>query len=170
VEDQSVDRLVKNWVSQDVPWWGRLFVGFQFAWFIAVALAMASDGTLPDGSADVVRLVGVVVAVLGGALAFTSSRRLGPALTALPEPRAHAPLVDGGPYSLARHPIYGGVTLFILGASMIVDSLSGALLSIGLLPFFYLKSEYEERRLRMKYAEYRSYRERVTRRLIPFLI
>ncbi len=53
---------------------------------------------------------------------------------------------------------------------MIVDSLSGALLSLGLLPFFFLKSEYEERRLRIQYPEYRSYRERVTRRLIPFLI
>lgn len=170
VGDQGVDRLVKTWVGQSVPWLGRMFVGVQFAWFIAVALAMASDGTLPDGSVDVFRLVGAVVAVIGGALAFVASRRLGPALTALPEPRTEAPLVESGPYSLARHPIYGGVTLFILGASMIVDSLTGALLSIGLLPFFYLKSEYEERRLRIQYAGYRSYRERVTRRLIPFLI
>jgi 2-amino-4-hydroxy-6-hydroxymethyldihydropteridine diphosphokinase len=170
VGDQGVDRLVKTWVGQGVSWLGRMFVGVQFAWFIAVALAMASDGTLPDGSVDVFRLVGAVVAVVGGALAFVSSRRLGPALTALPEPRTDAPLVESGPYSLARHPIYGGVTLFILGASMIVDSLTGALLSMGLLPFFYLKSEYEERRLRIQYAGYRSYRERVTRRLIPFLI
>ena len=170
VSNQGVDRLVKTWAGHDVPWLGRVFVGFQFAWFIGVALAMASDGTLPDGTADVIRLVGAAVAAVGGALAFISSRRLGPALTALPEPRAEVPLVESGPYSLARHPIYGGVTLFILGASMIVDSLSGALLSLGLLPFFFLKSEYEERRLRIQYPEYRSYRERVTRRLIPFLI
>ena len=146
VGDQGVDRLVRTWIGEDVPWLGRLFVGVQFAWFIAVALAMASDGTLPDGSADVFRLVGTVVAVFGGALAFISSRRLGPALTALPEPRADAPLVESGPYSLARHPIYGGVTLFILGTSMILDSPTAALLSLGLVPFFYLKSEYSSRR------------------------
>ena len=170
VRDQGVDRLAKTWVGQDSPWVGKVFVGFQFAWFVAVALAMASDGTIPDGSAEAFRLVGVVAAVIGGALAFISSRRLGPALTALPEPRAEVPLVESGPYSLARHPIYGGVTLFILGASMIVGSLTAVVLSVGLLPFFYLKSEYEERRLRIQYPQYRSYRERVTRRLIPFLI
>jgi 2-amino-4-hydroxy-6-hydroxymethyldihydropteridine diphosphokinase len=170
VGDQGVDRLARVWGGDDQPWLGRLFVGLQFAWFLGIALAMASDGTLPEGSVDVTRVVGAIVAVIGAALAFVSSRRLGPALTSLPEPRSDAVLIETGPYALARHPIYGGVTLFILGAAMIVDSLAGVFLSLTLLPFFYLKSEYEERRLRIRYSEYRGYRERVTRRLIPFLI
>ncbi len=170
VEGQGVDRLARLWSGDHRPWLGRLFVGFQFTWFLAIAVAMASDGTLPEGAADVTRFVGGMVAVVGGALAFISSRRLGPGLTALPEPRSDAVLIETGPYALARHPIYGGVTLFILGAAMIVDSLLGVFLSLALLPFFYLKSEYEERTLRIRYPEYRAYRERVTRRLIPFLI
>ncbi len=170
VGDQGVDRLVRDWGGDAQPWLGRLFVALQFVWFLGIALAMASDGTLPEGSVDVTRVVGGIVAVIGAALAFISSRRLGPALTALPEPRPGAVLIETGPYALARHPIYGGVTLFILGAAMIVDSLTGVLLSHGLLPFFYLKSEYEERTLRIRYQGYRAYRERVTRRLIPFLI
>lgn len=170
VDSQGVDRLARVWSGDQRPWLGRLFVGLQFVWFVGIAVAMASDGTLPEGAVDVTRLVGAMVAVIGGALAFISSRRLGPGLTALPEPRADAVLIESGPYALARHPIYGGVTLFILGAAMIVDSLSGVFLSLALLPFFYLKSEYEERTLRMRYSEYRAYRDRVTRRLIPFLI
>ena len=170
VGDQGVDRLARVWGVDAQPWLGRLFVALQLAWFLGIALAMASDGALPEGSVDFTRVVGGIVAVIGAALAFISSRRLGPALTALPEPRSDAVLIETGPYALARHPIYGGVTLFILGAAMIVDSLAGVLLSLGLLPFFYLKSEYEERTLRIRYPEYRAYRERVTRRLIPFLI
>jgi len=170
IGNQGVDRLVRVWGGDDQPWLGRLFVGLQFAWFLGIALAMASEGTLPEVSVDVTRIVGGMVAVIGAALALISSRRLGPALTALPEPRSDAVLIETGPYALARHPIYGGVTLLILGAAMIADSLTGVFLSLGLLPFFYLKSEYEERTLRIRYPEYRGYRERVTRRLIPFLI
>ncbi|MCH8970641.1 MAG: 2-amino-4-hydroxy-6-hydroxymethyldihydropteridine diphosphokinase [Acidobacteria bacterium] len=170
IGNQGVDRLVRVWGGDDQPWLGRLFVGLQFAWFLGIALAMASEGTLPEVSVDVTRIVGGMVAVIGAALALISSRRLGPGITALPEPRSDAVLIETGPYALARHPIYGGVTLLILGAAMIADSLTGVFLSLGLLPFFYLKSEYEERTLRIRYPEYRGYRERVTRRLIPFLI
>lgn len=170
IGNQGVDRLVRVWGGDDQPWLGRLFVGLQFAWFLGIALAMASEGTLPEASVDVTRIVGGMVAVIGAALALISSRRLGPGITALPEPRSDAVLIETGPYALARHPIYGGVTLLILGAAMIADSLTGVFLSLGLLPFFYLKSEYEERTLRIRYPEYRGYRERVTRRLIPFLI
>ena len=170
VDSQGVDRLARVWSGEHRPWLGGVFVGLQFVWFLGIAVAMASDGRLPEGAVGVTRLVGMMVAVIGGALAFVSSRRLGPGLTALPEPRSDAVLIETGPYALARHPIYGGVTLFILGAAMIVDSLSGVVLSLALLPFFFLKSEYEERTLRIRYPEYRAYRERVIRRLIPFLI
>ncbi|MEA1903660.1 MAG: 2-amino-4-hydroxy-6-hydroxymethyldihydropteridine diphosphokinase [Actinomycetota bacterium] len=168
-EDQGVDLLAASWLEEH-PWPGRLFVGAQFAWFLVVALLMAWDGTVPEGDADPVRVAGALVAFVGAGLAFISSRRLGPALTALPEPRDEGSLIETGAYSRARHPIYGGVTMFILGASLIVDSLAGSLLSLGLIPFFFVKSSYEERRLRIKYPGYRAYQHRVTHRIIPFLI
>ena len=170
VEAQGVDRLARTWIDEQSPWPGRVFVAVQFAWFLGIALAMGWDGSLPGGSAGATRLVGVPLTVAGAALAFISSRRLGANLTAVPEPRSDATLVDTGPYRWARHPIYGGATLFILGTTLILDSFTGALLSLGLLPFFYLKTEYEERRLRIHFPQYRAYRQRVTRRLIPFLI
>lgn len=169
VDDQGVVLLTRNWMV-DNPWPGRLLVTIQFVWFLLIGVTMATDGSLPEGDADLFRLVGLVLAALGGSLAFISSRRLGPALTAHPEPKNDVVLIETGPYALARHPIYGGVTLFILGASMIVDSLIGTLMSLALIPFFLVKSSYEEKRLRIRYSEYSAYLARVQRRIIPFII
>ena len=168
-DDQGVDFLTKDWIEPVPTWKGRVFVGIQMLWFVGIALALAWDGTLPEGSAYAFRIAGAGLAVFGVALAFISSRRLGPALTAVPEPTDDGLLIDTGPYRMVRHPIYGGVTLFILGTSMILDSITGAVLSLALFPFFYFKSEYEERVLRMRYSGYRAYREVVTRRFIPYV-
>ena len=170
LEPQGVDEVARRWSVERPARLGPALVGVQFVLILAIAVALASDGSVPDGSADGVRLLGALLAALGAALAFISSRRLGPSLTALPEPRQDGELTDTGPYAYARHPIYGGVTLFILGTSMILDSLVGVILSLALGGFFYTKSMYEERQLRIKYPEYRSYRQRVSRRLIPFVI
>lgn len=170
VGSQGVALLATSWESDRDPWMGTLLVATQLTWFIAIAVAIAWDGSLPDGDVDVTRLAGLGLAVIGGGLAFVASRRLGPGLSPKPEPMEGADLVETGPYALARHPIYGGVTMFILGTAMILDSLLGSVLSVGLGGFFYLKSEYEERRLLLRYPEYHAYRERVPRRLIPFVI
>jgi 2-amino-4-hydroxy-6-hydroxymethyldihydropteridine diphosphokinase len=170
VGPQGVARLASSWEKEAAPALGKALVGVQLVWFLAIALAMAWDGSLPEGDVAPTRLAGFALGVIGGALAFVSSRRLGPGLSATPEPRDDAELVETGPYALARHPIYGGVAMFMLGTAMIVDSLFGSVLAIGLLGFFYLKSEYEERRLLLRYPQYHAYRQRVPRRLIPFLI
>lgn len=170
VGPQGVARLAKSWVEKKEPVLGTVLVAVQIVWFIAIAVAMAWDGTLPDGGVGPTRIVGLALTVIGGGLAFIASRRLGPGLSPKPEPMEGADLVDTGPYALARHPIYGGVTMFILGTALIVDSVLGTVLALGLGGFFYLKSEYEERRLLLRYPGYHAYRQRVPRRLIPFVI
>lgn len=170
LEPQEVEEVSRRWIDERGPRLGLAFVTMQFVWFAAIALALAYDGTLPDGSADAFRVIGAGLAAIGGSIAFVSLRRLGDSLTALPEPKQDGTLIEHGPYRYARHPIYGGVSLFMLGTALILDSLLGAVLSLGLLPFFYLKSTYEERQLRIKYPGYRAYRDRVNRRLIPFII
>lgn len=170
VGPQGVARLASSWESDTEPLQGKALVAVQMLWILGIAVAMIWDGTLPEGEVGATRIVGVVLTVLGGALAFVASRRLGPGLSPTPEPSEGVDLVESGPYALARHPIYGGVTLFILGTAMIVDSLIGSLLAIGLGGFFYVKSDYEERRLLLRFPQYHAYRERVPRRLIPFLM
>jgi protein-S-isoprenylcysteine O-methyltransferase Ste14 len=60
--------------------------------------------------------------------------------------------------------------LLFLGASLALRSAIAAALSTGLLGFFFLKSSYEERRLRIAYPMYSGYRRRVRKRFIPFVV
>lgn len=169
VEGQGVDLLARDWAPElsDLP--GRILVGAQLVWFLATGVAFAIDGSLPDGDVTGLRVLGAGMTVVGVILSFVSMRRLGPGMTAVPEPREGGFFVDKGFYRFVRHPIYGGVVLWLLGTALFLDSVIGSLLSLGLLGFFYFKSDYEERRLRIAYPEYRTYRQRVRRRMIPFL-
>lgn len=168
VEDQGVERLRRSWLDDTDRWIGWVWVSAQMGWFGAIALALFFEGDVPD-SLDATALAGGILALGGAALALESSRRLGPSLTPLPDPTDEATLVESGPYARVRHPIYGGVALFMLGVSSVLGSLLGVVLSLGLFGFFYLKTGFEERRLRVRYAGYRSYRQRVRPRLLPYL-
>jgi 2-amino-4-hydroxy-6-hydroxymethyldihydropteridine diphosphokinase len=170
IGDQGVDYLSDDWVPPVSRVKANSLLAAQLAIFIGVALAFAFDGALPDDGVDFVRVAGAAIAFLGVVLAFIASRRLGTAMTASPIPREGARLVIAGPYRFARHPIYGGLTLFSMGTALLLDSLLGLLIAATLIPFFLFKARYEERQLRLKYADYWLYRQTVRRSLIPFLI
>ena len=170
VGDDGVDFLSGKWEPEPDPWPGRLLVFAQFVLLIVAAVALASDGRLPDGVVTIQGVAGAVLALGGMIVAFVASRRLGPAMTASPAPKEGARLVIAGPYRYVRHPIYGGLTLVILGTALFLDSVWGAVAAAVLGVFFWFKSSYEERRLRMEFAGYRAYRAVVHRRLIPFIL
>jgi protein-S-isoprenylcysteine O-methyltransferase Ste14 len=112
----------------------------------------------------------VLLIVIGAWAALSSSRELGKAFTAMPEPVRGAELVESGWYSRARHPIYGALLLIGFGASILLASRLGALTSVSLGVVLWMKSGYEERRLRIAYPKYSAYRRRVTKRFFPFLV
>ncbi len=170
VPEQGVDLLRRHWIDDSDGWVGWVLVSIQLIWFLAIALAFAVDGDLPDQPVRFTHVLGGGIALVGLLLAFWASRRLGPALTAVPEPVSGSRLVETGPYALARHPIYGGIVLFLGGTALFLDSILGLALVVGLAGFFTVKSRYEERRLRVRYAEYRAYQRRVRQRLIPYLM
>lgn len=170
VADQDVDRLAGQWANPDKTRPGRYWVAVQIVWFAAIAIALVANGSLPTDAASAGLWIGALLAVLGGLLTFQSLRELGPSLTAVPEPLESGTLIATGPYAHARHPIYGGLVLFLTGASLLLDSLPAVLLSLGLGVFFWLKSGYEERQLRIAYPGYGSYTQEVGRRLIPFVL
>ncbi|HLF43111.1 MAG TPA: 2-amino-4-hydroxy-6-hydroxymethyldihydropteridine diphosphokinase [Acidimicrobiia bacterium] len=170
VLDQDVELLLGDWANADLPSPGIYWVMAQIALFTVIALALVGEGSLPSLDLDWLRGAGVLILVLGAYLILASAKSLGRALTPLPEPAPGASMVVTGPYRWARHPIYGGVVLLFLGASLALGSWIAAMLSVGLLGFFWLKSSYEERRLRIAYPSYTSYRRRVRRRFIPFLV
>lgn len=170
VGDQGVDRLAREWYPASPRWIAPSLLAGQFVLFIAAASALAFGGTLPEGEVTILRVLGAALAMAGMILAFVSSRRLGPAMTASPIPRENSVLVMTGPYRYVRHPIYGGVSLVLIGTALFLDSLGGLAVSALLLPFFWMKSSFEERQLRIRHPGYRTYRQVVHRRLLPFLI
>jgi len=169
VLDQEVELLLRHWDDPNQSS-GKYWVAAQIVLFAAIAVALVADGSLPGLDPDWIRIPGFVILIAGAYLIAVSARSLGSALTPLPEPAPGASMVETGPYRLARHPMYGGVVLMFLGASLALRSGIAALLSVVLLGFFFLKSGYEENRLRIAYPPYTGYRHRVRRRFIPFLV
>lgn len=169
VSKQGVDLLLSQWFPAPPRGPGRALIGVQILIFLLIAIALVFDGSLPRRISATL-LIGAAMAIGGLALVVDAARRLGPALRALPDPAPGAVLVTGGPYRYARHPIYGGLVLLMMGVSLAFGSLLGAAATVLLLVFFWVKSNYEERLLRARFAGYRGYRRTVTRRLVPFVI
>lgn len=170
VSDQEVDRLASQWAGPDSASPGRYWALAQLIWFAAVGVGVVVDGSLPGTGPGAVRVIGGLCLASGVVLILTSARALGPALTIVPEPVPGAPLIETGVYAHARHPMYGGVFLAMLGVSLLLASARGAVLSVGLLVFLWAKTGYEERRLRIIHPRYAAYRKRVRRGLIPYLL
>lgn len=166
MEPQDVDLLARVWLPPRPLWPAYALVAGQFILMLTVAVVIWLDGTLPR-EATVTGVLGAALVLLGLGLALAAARRLGVSLSAVPVPRPGAHLVTGGPFRAARHPIYGGISLAAIGTGLAFDSLWGMVMSLILLVFFWFKSSYEERQLRIQFADYRAYRGRVTRRLIP---
>ena len=145
-------------------WW----VVAQFALF-GLILATAW-GLGPDDPSGWARTVGNVLFVLGAALGIAGAVPLGAALSPYPAPTGNSALRTGGIHGLVRHPIYGGVILVFIGIALRAASPLAIVLALGLVPFFWLKSTHEERLLTVRFPEYADYRQRVTRRFLPFLI
>ena len=170
VSDQEVDLLAPRWVAVTGVDQGRYWVGAQLVWFATIAFGLVYDGSLPGSGLDPIRVTGGALFVVGAVIALLAARSLGRALTILPEPVRDVSLVETGVYAHARHPIYGGVFLVMLGVSLLLASRAGTVLSIGLALFFWAKSTYEERQLRIAYPGYASYRRRVRHRMLPYLL
>ncbi|PTA66747.1 methyltransferase family protein [Deinococcus arcticus] len=137
----------------------------------AQVLVLAGILVLPllrprQGTPRGLRVAGTALILAGGTLTGWSGLRLGPNLTPLPEPQVDGQLVQTGPYTLVRHPIYSGLLLASLGWALAHGHRGALGLSGGLAFLFDLKALDEERRLTRHFPEYPAYRQRV-RRFLP---
>lgn len=145
---------------------GTHWVAAQFA-LIAVAVALMAAGPARVESGWL-RAAGLTLAVVGATLTVWAARALGRDLTPFTRPRPGAPLVETGPFALARHPIYGGLLAAFAGLGLATDLWS--LAATGALAVVWLgKSREEERRLVAVFPGYVGYTRRVRRRFVPFL-
>ena len=135
-----------------------------WAGFAAVLLFADPSPDLPGAVALGSRVAGGVLVVAGTALVFAGWGALGPAVSPYPAPRTGTDLV-------VRHPIYGGICLGAAGVALLaLDPAALAVAVLVIVPFFWLKSSFEERHLVAAYPGYEDYRRRVRKRLIPGLL
>jgi protein-S-isoprenylcysteine O-methyltransferase Ste14 len=147
---------------------GGAWVLAQFP-LTALALFLARVGPpLPQVMAGPARWLGLGLFVTGGLLFLAGALAMGSRLTPFPKPNEGTPLVQTGVFGLARHPIYGGGVIAVLGWALFNGVWLGLLAAAGLAIFFDAKARLEERWLAAKFPEYRYYRRRV-RKLIPFI-
>lgn len=142
-------------------WW----VVAQFA-LMAVILGL---GAVPPIWPDWVRALGIVVTLAGAALGIWAGRTLGSSLTPFPRPRADGVLVERGPYTIVRHPIYAAGTLFFLGYGLLA-SIPATVGTLGLATLWHFKARVEERHLAQRFPGYEDYCRRVRRRIVPYVL
>jgi len=106
-----------------------------------------------------------VLFALGGLLAVVSFVSLGRSFAVLPAVRR---TVSAGPYAIVRHPAYLGELLLVLACFTARPGLWAAIPLTLAVPLVALRILAEEKVLSGS-EDYRRYRERVERRLIPFL-
>jgi protein-S-isoprenylcysteine O-methyltransferase len=117
----------------------------------------------------VIQLTGAAFTVAGCAFAIWARLQLGANWSGSATVKANHELVVTGPYALARHPIYTGLSLAIVGTALFVGECRALLAIVLLFLFLAVKMSQEERLMMETFpAEYPAYRERV-KTLIPWI-
>ncbi|TFC91587.1 isoprenylcysteine carboxylmethyltransferase family protein [Cryobacterium sp. TMT3-29-2] len=129
---------------------------------LLLALALLPHGGLWPVNLGVV-VAAIVLALAGAVFAVLGVLGLGPALTASPIPREHAPLVTTGVYGLVRSPIYTGLMIGGLGLVLLGGSVWHLVAWLALLLLLAGKARWEERMLVAEHPDYAPYGTRVGR-------
>lgn len=153
----------------DVPQLGKRGGGWVILQFVLMAAILVVGVAGPRWSAGwALVIVGILVALVGAAVAISAGRAHAGGLTPFPRPISGAVVVESGPYRVVRHPIYAGATLFFVGVSLTLSPV--ALAITGVLAIVWaLKAQVEEGFLRAEDSGYAAYCERTPARLIPFV-
>ncbi|MCB9166394.1 MAG: isoprenylcysteine carboxylmethyltransferase family protein [Flavobacteriales bacterium] len=115
-------------------------------------------------------MIALAIAVAGGFVACWSRYVLGRNWSLTVQRKQGHQLVQHGPYSIIRHPIYTGLLLLFTGNALIVGDYRAILAVVIVLLSFRLKIRNEETLMAATFgAEYDTYRRR-TKALVPFLL
>jgi protein-S-isoprenylcysteine O-methyltransferase Ste14 len=114
-------------------------------------------------------LVGLAVTWAGALFAIWARQTLADNWSAQPTLKENHELIITGPYKIARHPIYTGIIIAVLGTAIMVGQVRG-FIAFGI-TFFALwhKSRFEEDLMRQQFGQqYEAYAQRV-KGLIPWI-
>ena len=148
---------------------GEGWVALQTVVLLAAVVCAVVGPAWPDAVEPALRLAGHVVEAAGLALVLAARVALGRSFTVLPRPRERATLRRRGVYAYARHPIYGGLLLLLVGVSLHRSALVFVPTAV-LAALFLAKSVREEAWLAERFPEYADYRRATRPRFIPWLV
>jgi protein-S-isoprenylcysteine O-methyltransferase Ste14 len=142
-------------------------VGLLFTTRAARFVPVLGARLLPEG--DALGVAGVALSAAGVAVAFWARAHLGRMWSGAITLKEGHRLVDTGPYRLARHPIYTGILLGLIGTFVIVGTVGGLLGLAIIVGGLVVKLGREERLMAESFGdEHAAYRARV-KRLVPFV-
>ena len=122
----------------------------------------------PDPYVEVGLVMGGILLPAGFLLIATGMPKLGNNIAAVPCPKDGAPLIVSGPYSLVRHPMYGGAIIMAFGWAFFMKGSLTFVYATILFLFLDLKARREEQWLQDTFCGYEEYQRRV-KKLIPYL-
>ena len=148
----------------DAPWWIQYYPPLVWLPFVVAyvqPLAIDLDQSI--------RFVGLGIALLSAAIGAWAMWSLGRSYGIRMDVFEGHSLKTDGPYAFVRHPMYLGIVLFHLGASLALESpLLLAATALYVVPFTAVRIAAEEKVLREAFGErYLRYAEHVAA-LIPF--
>lgn len=146
---------------------GSRWVLGQFVLLVAIGLSVVLYGAEPQA---LTTIVAVVLFLYGQGIALAAAIKMGRYISAHPSPSPGSSLLSDGIYSLVRHPMYGGVLLMALAVAVFDRNGVAVGLTLALAALFVGKSRYEEGLLESTFLGYADYRQRVTRRFIPWVL
>jgi protein-S-isoprenylcysteine O-methyltransferase Ste14 len=162
-------------ISSRLPWWkgsrGEWYVVGQVALFLLVAFGprnWSAWPAWPDPYVEVGLVMGGMLLPAGFLLIATGMLKLGNNIAAVPCPKDGAPLIVSGPYSLVRHPMYGGAIIMAFGWAFFIKGSLTFVYATILFLFLDLKARREEQWLQDTFCGYEEYQRRV-KKLIPYL-
>lgn len=146
---------------------GEGWVALQLLLIVAIIGACWwTGGALAGSYQSVVGLIGTVLLIGGLLIMVAGALGLSSSFTVMPRPKSDGELVTNGPYRFVRNPIYTGLILAMLGASLGSGSWLALVLTAALAVLLDLKTRREEVFLRERFAGYAAYAQR-TRKFIP---
>lgn len=171
-EDLLAERL-KPMLQKGQPLADKVIVTALIAAFGGLMVFIPVDvfrlHLLPEPNAFVSSL-GLVLLIVGWWIAYSAMRAnaFAAPVVKYQEERAQV-VVDTGPYSIVRHPMYSGGSLLLIGTPLWLESYAATVLMIVLIGLLMLRIFVEERLLRRELHGYSAYAGRVRYRLIPMV-
>ena len=145
----------------------RVIMAFTSLGFIGLLVVPALDRRLGWSNIPVyVVVAGDTLVAIGFYFIFLVYRE-NTYTSATIEIAANQKVIDSGPYSLVRHPMYASALLYLLGTPLALGSYWGLVPFLVIVPFLIWRIFDEEKMLTNELEGYGKYRQRVRDRLIP---